>query len=101
MKKYYLVVAEHRSVANTRVHHGTMYYEFDLLDLLSVKFYVMFIQFLLTYFKMRYEVMKLRIEHRKQRSQLKKALNQTHKVKIIDTEDHLSEYQDGDDLYLK
>ena len=37
----------------------------------------------------------------------KKALNQTHKVKIIDTEDHLNEYeaesrtQDGDDLYLK
>ena len=31
----------------------------------------------------------------------KKALNQTHKVKIIDTEDHLNEYQDGDDLYLE
>ena len=31
----------------------------------------------------------------------KKALNQIHKVKITDTEDHLNEYQDGDDLYLK
>ena len=31
----------------------------------------------------------------------KKALNQTHKVKIIDTEDHLNEHQDGDDLYLR
>ena len=31
----------------------------------------------------------------------KKALNQTHKVKIIDTKDHLNERQDGDDLYLK
>jgi hypothetical protein len=77
MKKYYLVVAEHRSVANTRVHHGTMYYEFDLLDLLSVKFYVMFMQFLVTYFKMRYEVAKLRYEHKRQCRQLKKALNQT------------------------
>ena len=31
----------------------------------------------------------------------KKALNQTHKVKIIDIEDHLNERQDGDDLYLR
>ena len=31
----------------------------------------------------------------------KKALNQTHKVKIIDTKDHLNEHQDGDDLYLR
>jgi len=31
----------------------------------------------------------------------KKALNQIHKVKITDMEDHLNEYQDGDDLYLK
>ena len=37
----------------------------------------------------------------------KKALNQIHKVKTTDTEDHLNEYeaeprtQDGDDLYLK
>ena len=31
----------------------------------------------------------------------KKALNQTHKIKIIDTEDHLNEHQDGDDLYLR
>lgn len=37
----------------------------------------MFIQFLVTYFKMRYEVMKLRYEHKRQRNQLKKALNQT------------------------
>jgi len=31
----------------------------------------------------------------------KKALNQIHKVKIIDTEDHFNEYQDGDNLYLE
>ena len=31
----------------------------------------------------------------------KKALNQIHKVKIIDPEGHFNEYQDGDDLYLK
>ena len=31
----------------------------------------------------------------------KKALNQTHKIKIIDTEDHLNEHRDGDDLYLR
>ena len=31
----------------------------------------------------------------------KKALNQSHKIKIIDTEDHLNEHQDGDDLYLR
>ena len=31
----------------------------------------------------------------------KKALNQIHKVKIIDREDHFNEYQDGDNLYLK
>jgi hypothetical protein len=31
----------------------------------------------------------------------KKALNQVHKVKIIDTGDRLNEYQDGDYLYLK
>lgn len=80
MKKYYLVVSEHRSVANTKVHHGTKYYEFDLLDLLSVKFYVMFIQFLIVYFKMRYEVIKLRYEHKKQRRMLKKALHQTAKA---------------------
>jgi hypothetical protein len=79
MKKYYLVVAEHRSVTNNSIHHNTKYYEFDLLDLLSVKFYVMFIQFLVTYIKMRYEVAKLRYEHNKQRKQLKKALDQTAK----------------------
>ncbi len=78
MKKYYLVVSEHRSVANTKVHtHSTKYYEFDLLDLLSVKFYVMFIQFLVVYFKMRFEVIKLRYEHKKQRRMLKKAVNHT------------------------
>ena len=31
----------------------------------------------------------------------KKALNQSHKIKIIDTEDHLNEHRDGDDLYLR
>ena len=31
----------------------------------------------------------------------KKALNQIHKVKIIDTEDHLNEYRDGNNLYLE
>mgnify|MGYP001179631298 CR=1 FL=1 len=81
MKKYYLVVSEHRSVANTKVHsHSTRYYEFDLLDLLSVKFYLVFIQYLSLYFKMRFEVAKLRYEHRKQRIQLKKALKQTAKA---------------------
>jgi hypothetical protein len=80
MKKYYLVVSEHRSVANTKVHtHSTKYYEFDLLDLLSVKFYVMFIQFLVVYFKMKFEVIKLRYEHKKQRRILRKAVNQTAK----------------------
>ena len=81
MKKYYLVVSEHRSVANTKVHtHSTKYYEFDLLDLLSVKFYVMFIQFLVVYFKMRFEVAKLRYEHKKQRRMLKKAISETAKA---------------------
>ena len=81
MKKYYLVVSEHRSVANTKVHsHSTKYYEFDMLDLLSVKFYVMLIQFIGIYFKMRYEVIKLNYEHRKQRKQLKIAIYQTAKV---------------------
>ena len=31
----------------------------------------------------------------------KKALNQIHKVKIIDRKDAVNEYEDGDDLYLK
>lgn len=31
----------------------------------------------------------------------KKALNQIHKVKIIDREDAVNEYENGDDLYLK
>lgn len=78
MKKYYLVVSEHRSVSNTKVHtHGTKYYEFDLLDLLSVKFYVMFTEFLCDYIKMKYQVIKLRREHKKQRRMVKKAINQT------------------------
>ena len=40
----------------------------------------MFIQFLVVYFKMRFEVAKLRYEHKKQRRMIKKAISETAKA---------------------
>lgn len=80
MKKYYMVVSENRMLANTKVHGiTTFYYEFDLLDLLSVKFYVMLVGYIFKYFKFLYENYKIRRSAHKQRKQVKKALNHTAK----------------------
>lgn len=75
-----MVVSENRLLANTKVHGiTTFYYEFDLLDLLSIKFYIMLIRYTYKYFEFLYENYKIRYAIRRQKNQIKKALNHTAK----------------------
>jgi hypothetical protein len=82
-----MVVSEHRMLANSKVHGiTTHYHEFDLLDLLSVKFYVILFQYLTKYFKFRSEMPKIKNKKIKPYFSIIKKVYHNEDAPMIDTE---------------
>jgi hypothetical protein len=87
MKKYYIVVSEHRMLANSKVHGiTTHYHEFDLLDLLSVKFYIVLFRFSLKYFRFKSDTCTLKNKKFKPYFNIEKRMYHNEGAPMLDTE---------------